>query len=338
MGLGRTTPGRAGFSGLACVYTMAYRIAVIGVGGVGGYFGGKLCRLIPDLAAEVYFIARGTHLEAIRQRGLLVETRAEGKWICHPTLVTDDFCALPRIDLCLVCVKSYDLAGVSRALKHSLAENTTIIPLLNGVDICERMRRELPEARIYPGCTYIGARLESPGRVKQVAGDCSIQFGPDPFRPMAKPLAACEAFSRSGIPFDWFEDILPELWRKFLFIASLGIVQAGFDRSLGQVMESPKMTYYLRSIMSEIADLARRSGVHLPADIIESNCRRAQSFAFDTRTSFQRDFERPDRPDERDVLTGTILRLGNRLGVDTPVTRELAALLERKKPWPALSS
>jgi 2-dehydropantoate 2-reductase len=311
---------------------MGLKVGVIGVGGVGGYFGSKLCRLISGQEAEVYFVARGVHLHAIRQNGLLLQTAAEGEWTCHPTLATDDFRALPVMDLCLVSVKSYDLHDISRQLRQSVSNTTAIIPLLNGIDIFDRMRPELNVGRIYPGCTYIGTHIASPGRIAQRGGDCKIQFGADPEAPGVKPHSVCEIFDQCDITYEWFDDISPELWRKYIFIASLGIVQAGFDKTLGQVMESPEVSRYLQSVMEEIAALGRSKGIDLPEDIVATNFRRARTFAYKTKTSFQRDFERADRPDERDILTGTILRLGKQLGIETPVSHELAEILERRKP------
>ncbi len=311
---------------------MGLKIGVIGVGGVGGYFGGKLCRLIPAHGAEVYFVARGENLSAIRQNGLLVQTAAEGEWICHPTLATDDFQMLPVQDLCLVCVKSYDLKNISRQLQHCVSDAAAVVPLLNGIDIYERMRNELSVARIYPACTYIGTHIASPGRISQRGGDCRILFGADPQAAGIQPRSVFEILAKTGIAYEWFDDISLELWRKYIFIASLGIVQASFDRTLGQVLESPGLSRYLESAMQEIAALGRGRGIQLPSDIVDTNCRRARTFAYRTKTSFQRDFERTDKPDERDILTGTLLALSERLRIETPVIRELAEILERRKP------
>jgi 2-dehydropantoate 2-reductase len=309
-----------------------FKIGVIGVGGVGGYFGSKFCRLISAQGMEVYFVARSAHLDAIRKNGLLVQTATEGEWTCHPTLATDDFEALPVLDLCLVCVKAYDLQNVSRRLQRCVSDVTSVIPLLNGIDIYERMRKELDIARIFPACTYIGTHIASPGKIAQRGGDCKIQFGGDPQRPGIRPQSVCDIFARSGIAYEWFDDISPELWRKYIFIASLGMVQASFDKTLGQVMESPELSRYLQSAMEEITALGRSKGIDLPADIVAANFRRVQTFAYKTKTSFQRDFERVDQPDERDIFTGSILRLSKQQGVDAPVSRELAEILERRKP------
>jgi 2-dehydropantoate 2-reductase len=311
---------------------MSPNIGIIGTGAVGGYYGSKLCRLMPTQGVSVYFIARGQHLEAIRQNGLSVKTAEEGTWICHPTLATDDFAELPVLDLCLVCVKAYDLQDVSRKLRQCVSEATAIIPLLNGVDIYERMREELDTARIFPGCTYIGAHIAGPGEIAQRGGDCRILFGRDPQAPQSKPDFVFELFDQSDIGFEWLEDIAAALWRKYIFIASLGLVQTAFDKTLGQVMETPQLSDCVRAVMGEITALAGKKGVNLPADIVNQSYERGRNFAYKTKTSLQRDFEQAGKPDERDLLAGTILRLGPQLGIETPATQELWRLLEQRKP------
>jgi 2-dehydropantoate 2-reductase len=311
---------------------MSLNVGIIGTGAVGGYFGSKLCRLISTQGLKVYFIARGQHLDAIRQKGLSVRTAAEGDWICHPTLATGDFKELPTLDVCLVCVKAYDLSKVVRQLRQCVSESTAIIPLLNGIDIYERMRAELDIAWIFPACTYIGTHIAAPGEIAQRGGDCRILFGEDPQAAGFKPHFIFELFDQSGIGYEWLEDIHSALWRKFIFIASLGIVLTAFDKTLGQAMETPQLSNYIREVMEEIAALARKKGVDLPANIVDESYHRGRNFAYKTKTSFQRDFEKADKPDERDLLAGTILRLGKQLGIETPVTQELMHLLEQRKP------
>jgi 2-dehydropantoate 2-reductase len=312
--------------------SMSLNIGIIGTGAVGGYFGSKLCRLIPAQGGNVYFIARGQHLDAIRQNGLSVKTAAEGNWICHPTLATDDFTKLPVLDVCLVCVKAYDLPDVSRKLRQCVSESTAIIPLLNGIDIYERMRAELDVARIFPGCTYIGVHIDAPGEIAQRGGDSRILFGRDSREPEFKPQFIFELFDQSSIGYEWLEDISAALWRKYIFIASLGLVLTAFDKTLGQVMETPRLSDYVQAVMEEITALARKKGVDLPADIVDQCYEHGRDFAYKTKTSFQRDFEQAGKPDERDLLAGTILRLGRQSGTETPATRELWHLLERRKP------
>jgi 2-dehydropantoate 2-reductase len=311
---------------------MSVSIGIIGTGGVGGYFGGKICRSLSGSDARVWFVARGRHLEEIRRNGLAVRTAAEGDWVCRPTAVTDVIEDLPPLDLCLLCVKSYDLVNVLPRLCGALSERTIVIPLLNGVDIYERVRRTVATARVLPACVYVGTHIEVPGVVRQAGGACRILLGADPQGPAFRPEAVFECFDRSGVAYEWFDDVAPELWKKFLFIAAFGLVTAASGRTLGEVMDDPAASAQVLAIMREIAAIARAAGISLSGSIVEDSHGQGRRFPPETKTSFQRDFERSDRPDERDLFAGTILRMGARLKVPTPATREASELLDRHKP------
>ena len=142
-------------------------ISIIGTGGVGGYFGGKLCKHAGDYQGAVHFIARGDHLKAIKRDGLFVKTSGEGEWLCRPATATDTIDDLPLLDVCLVCVKSYDLHDVLYRLCDRIHDDTLILPLLNGIDIYQRIRESITNACVFPACVYVGTHIEAPGRVTQ---------------------------------------------------------------------------------------------------------------------------------------------------------------------------
>ena len=307
-------------------------IGIIGVGGVGGYFGGKLCRSLsanPDM--NFYFMARGPHLEAIRQHGLRVSTSAEGEWVCRPTLATDHFTDLPPLDVCLLCVKSYDLPHTLARLKPVVVPTTLILPLLNGIDIYERIRAVISTGLVFPACVYVGTHIESYGKVAQKGGACKILLGKDPQTPNFKPQMLLDLLAQSQIKYEWFDDAYPQIWEKYVFIVAFGLVTAAFDKTLGQVMESKELSDKVIAVMSEIAKLARCQGVVLPETIVTDSHQKGGDFPYETKTSFQRDVEQPNKPDERDLFGATIIRLGLALGVKTPVTQELSEKLNLRK-------
>lgn len=299
-------------------------IGVIGVGGVGGYFGGKLAKLLEQDAGEelrVYFVARNKHLEEIRRKGLILNTADEGEQICRPTLTTNDFDDLPALDLCLLCVKSYDLNSTLKSVKGKIKSNTDIIPLLNGVDIYERIRKIIPNGTLYPLCVYVGTRIERPGKVAQDGGSCKIFLGEDPQHQGLIPHRILDLFDASKVKYTWCDDIYQEIWSKYIFIAAYGMVTASENKTLGQIMETEDLSKMVISIMSEIAEIAKKQDISLPADIVQESFKKAKSFPYETKTSFQRDFEQKDKPDERDLFGDTIIRLGEALGVETPTSR-----------------
>jgi 2-dehydropantoate 2-reductase len=315
---------------------MTLNIGVIGIGGVGGYFGGKLCRLISSDGANVYFVARGSNLDEIRRNGLWVKMAAEGEWMCRPTLATERIQDLPLLDICLVCVKSYDLSKVMQQLKEKISQETLLVSLLNGVDIYERMRANLNAGHVYPGCVYIGAHIDSPGKIVQRGGSCRILFGNSADDVDIIPTRMLEIFDHCSIERQWLDDVRPALWTKFIFIVGISLTGAAFDKTLGQMMESTQLSGIIRSVMREAAALAEKKGIALPVDVVDNSYEQASHFAYETKTSFQRDYELAWKPDERDTLGGAILRIGEQFGVETPATRELWEMLERRKPLPVL--
>jgi len=291
-------------------------IAVIGIGGVGGYYGGKLTQLLKDDGqVKIYFIARNQHLNEIKRNGLRLDTD-EGQIICLPTLATDIISELPQIDFCLLCIKSYDLADALIQLKPKITNKTTILPLLNGVDIYERIRAIIQNGIVFPACVYIGTHIEKPGKVIQRGGAGKIFLGKDPNNDCMDP-AVFDLLQKSKIKYNWTDNPYTEIWTKYIFIASYGMVTAYSNKTVGEVMQSEMLSGYVKNIMSEIYQIALAKQVLLPQTTIDDSYERGKRFPFDAKTSFQRDYENKDKPDERDIFGGTIIRLGKQLGIKT---------------------
>lgn len=308
-------------------------IGIIGVGGVGGYFGGKLCRLPKeDNGASISFVARGEHLRVIQESGLLLTSESDGELVCRPSLATDDFRRLPPLDLCLICVKEFDLSDALAKLAPVIRDETIFLPLLNGVDVYSRVRRVIRKGVVLPACVYVGTHIESPGTVHQKGGACRILFGPDPQRTDFEPQEMINLFDQAGIQSEWTVDIQVEIWRKFVFICAYGLVSAACGKTLGEIIEDDQLRGDVRAIMMEARALARASGVRLPEDIVEQSLLKARDFPPTAKTSFQRDYERQDKPDERDLFGGAMLRMADKLNVEVPGTRAVFAVLAKKKP------
>jgi 2-dehydropantoate 2-reductase len=218
-----------------------------------------------------------------------------------------------------------------------VSATSTIVPLLNGIDIYERIREDLCMAQVFPACTYITAHIADYGEVVQEGEECKIVLGKDPCATTIVPHQLLWLFEKSGIQYEWVDDVTLALWTKYIFIAAFGLVTASFDKTVGEVKSSSQLSNYVRAVMSEIVTLSEKKGVALPAGIIsESYAKVHDLFPDKGKTSFQRDVELPDKPDERDLFCGTILRLGRQLGVATPMTLELCERLSRRKPPTAL--
>jgi 2-dehydropantoate 2-reductase len=225
-------------------------------------------------------------------------------------------------------VKSYDLGKVLSNVRGVASKETLIVPLLNGVDLYERIRAVVSSGFVFPSCVYIGAYIEKPGKVIQKGGSCKILFGKDPQYRGTVPHGVFHLFERSNISYEWVDDPYPAIWEKFIFIAAFSLVTAGFDKTIGQVMESGELRDSVLSIIKEIAAVAKHQGVALPESIVEDSFNKGGDFPYDTKTSFQRDFEGADKSDERDLFGGTILRLARSSGVKVPVISLIYEKLE----------
>ena len=300
------------------------RVCIYGTGGVGGYFGGKIAEVFnnnPQFKGyEIYFIARGEHLRAIKQNGLAVKT-PDRTISGRPTLATNDISEIPSPDLILLCVKGYDLNQAVTAIKTIPNENTVIIPLLNGVDIVERIRSILDTVIVLPACLYLGTHIESPGVINQSGGNGIIILGPDRKKPEYNGDSVKNFFQKTGIKYEWYDDPLPKIWEKYLFIAAFGMVTALAREPLGTVMKKDEYRNMVRGILEEIYAISRKKGINLPADIIEKSMNKTYNFPAEARTSYQRDLESGSRFNEGDLYGGTIIREGEALGVPTPVTK-----------------
>ena len=306
-------------------YPNIKRVCVYGTGGVGGYFGGKIAAAInnqPSKGYAIYFIARGEHLKAIKQHGIVVKT-PEGTFSARPSLATSNIAEIPSPDLILLCVKSYDLHQAVASLKPVIDDNSVIIPLLNGVDITERIRTVLDRGVVLPACLYLGTHIESPGVINQNGGNGIIICGPD------KKVSEYDGdnvkvfFKETGVKLEWHDDPLPQIWEKYILIAAFGLVSAFTGRTLGAIMETDEHRNMVRGIMEEIYSISRIKAIYLAEDIIEKSLNKAYNFPYEARTSYQRDIESKSRFNEGDLFGGTILREGRVSGIATPVTESV---------------
>jgi len=293
------------------------RTAVIGIGGVGGAFGGKLAsryRSAPD--HEVVFIARGEHLKAINEKGLKLITPA-GESLVRPSLATDDPGDAGAFDLVLFAVKSYGLEQAARRMVDNIKDDTVIIPLLNGVDITERLREVLPRGIILYGTVYVSAFIESPGVIRQVSPARRLIFGPaggsiERFQPIEA------LFRDAGITAELSPAPVAALWAKFIFICPAAGVTSLFKKPFGAVMDDPEAADLLTGLIAEVRQIARAKGIALPGDIVPETLAKVRNFPYETKTSMQLDYEK-GRETEIDIFTGYIVRTGREMGIKTPL-------------------
>lgn len=292
------------------------KVAVVGIGGVGGYYGGKLAARFPQGGEhEVIFFCRGTHLETIRRDGLRLITR-EGSFIAHPSMATDSADDMGVVDVAFFAVKGYSLADVAKAVRPTIGPSTVVIPLGNGVDNDEVLANELKTGRVLNGCVHIATYIKAPGVVEQTGGSGKLFFG-DPGGLMEPYLQIETMLKEADIDGTLSAHILRDVWTKFIFIDAISAVTSLHAVTIGTVLSTPELKALLTDLMSEVEALAAHLDAGLPEDIIQQSLDRAAAFPPDTKTSMQRDVEKKART-ELETMMGYVVRKGKSTGVPTP--------------------
>jgi 2-dehydropantoate 2-reductase len=306
------------------------KICFFGVGGVGGYFGTLVTKRFQK-EHDIYFIARGAHKDVIIKNGLTLK-KAGGNEIISvsPKLCTDKPEELPICDIIILSVKSYDLASVAKEISKISNDKTIILPLLNGVDIYDRIRDHLSKGIVLPSCVYVGTHIESQGIIFQKGGSCKISIGKDPAYPNFYPEPLLNLLKGSEIDFDWEENVEISIWSKFMFIAAFGLVTAAFNKTLGEILEDSELSKKTKSIMCEIYEIAHKLNIPLNQDIVETSFLKAKQFPYEAKTSFQRDVESKGKINEGDLFGGTLIRYGTKLDIATPESKNVFQKLLRK--------
>jgi 2-dehydropantoate 2-reductase len=303
---------------------MIRNILVYGIGGVGGYFGGRLAHYYRDSRdIRVSFAARGAHLKEIAMNGLLLKA-GKDSLICRPYSASDDITKLPVPDMVLVCVKAYSLSDAVRDITGVCKDKTLIMPLLNGVDIAERIRLVLKCGILLPSCVYVGSHIESPGVVVQNGAPGKILSGCEKGRPLYRGSSELSGlFGAAGIDFGFFSDPYPSIWEKYLFTSSFALVTAYSGKTIGEVYKDPENLGLVRKILEETLAIAAAKGIGLSGDIIGETIEKANLFTDDVKTSYQRDRESGGE-NEGDIFGNAIIRMGRELNIPTPVTEKLS--------------
>ncbi len=301
------------------------RIGVVGAGGVGGFFGARLARA----GADVAFLARGPHLDAIREHGLRVhspegdlEMRAEA---------TNDAAQIGVCDAVLFCVKSYDAERAAPELRPLVGDETAIVPLLNGVDHIDLLADAVGRDHILGGMAAVFAERTEPGVVVHHGGPDTITFGEldgSRTRRAEKLLAACQD---AGISDELSSDILSVMWRKLAFICAQAGLTAVTRLPLGEIREMPPAFALYRRVLAEVLEVARAESVAIRDDTVDQLLEFAQTLEPHVFSSLHDDLVAGRRM-ELEALHGAVVRHADRHNLPVPACEAIYAFLA---PWAA---
>jgi len=298
------------------------RIAVVGAGGVGGGFGAALAKA----GADVTFIARGAHLAAMKNGGLKVRG-GRGETHVVPTRATDDPADIGKVDIVLFCVKLWDVESAGQQIKPLIGPDTAVIPLQNGIDAAERLIPILGSSAVMGGVAQISASIVAPGVIQQVGTFMRMVFGELDGRPSQRGedfLALC---LKAGFDATLSEQILTELWMKFILLASNAGMMALARQPIGKLRDDPDLRPIFMAAYQETIDVGRARGVALPADALDKILDFTSHAPPAMKASMALDLDRGNRL-EVPWLSGKVAELGRQFGIPTPTHSMMYAMLK----------
>jgi 2-dehydropantoate 2-reductase len=299
------------------------KVVVIGAGGVGGYFGGRLA----TAGHEVVMVARGPHLAALQEHGLRVHS-VKGDFSVEVPVAGDPSAFTP-CDVVFFCVKAFDTESAAAGLTPVIGPDTAVVSLQNGVDNEDQLAAAIGPEHVVGAAAFIFSTITEPGVVTHTGGPARIVFGERDNRRsdrVERLLAACRDAS---IHADIAEDIGAVLWTKFAFICATAGMTASVRLPLGDIRDAPPAWTMFRDIVTEVVQLARLEGVALGDDVVDQQMHFAEGLAADSYSSLYHDLTTGRRM-ELDALHGSVVRRAARFELEVPACRAVQAVLA---PW-----
>lgn len=293
------------------------KIIIAGIGGVGGYFGGLLAKQFQESnEVEIYFLARGEHLKQIKSKGLKL-IKGDVELNATPKLATDNANEIGIVDYIILCTKSYDLEKTIEQLRPCIGKNTAILPLLNGVDNFEKIKNILPNTTIFNGSVYIVSLIKETGVVENIGNIQKLFFGID--NTTSDELVLLEnIFKAASIDATLTRNISAISWEKFHLVASNSTATSYFKNTTGEILADKTKNEFLVSLLKEVNQIALANGVLFEKEMVSITMEKLKSLPFETTSSMQRDFQKPNTRTELETITGYIVRAGKQLNIPTP--------------------
>jgi 2-dehydropantoate 2-reductase len=298
------------------------RIAVVGAGGTGGYFGGLLARAGED----VTFIARGATLAALRAGGLTVESRVEGTFTV-PVHATDDPATVGPVDLVLFCVKAYDTTTAAEQIAPLVGPDTMILSVQNGIDNEERIAEAVGPAPVIGGIAGVSVHSRAPGVIAVDHEPGALRFGELAGGASQRTERLLRVFQRAPFIATLDPDIYTQLWEKFVFICALSGVTSLVRLPIGPILRHPETTQLFRGVMAETALVGRARGARLPDERVAEWFQEMAEINPMVYGSMYHDLAAGRRL-EVEALNGTVVRFGHDLGIPTPLNFAIFAALK----------
>ena len=295
---------------------------MMGSGGLGGFFGGRLAHV----GCEVSFVARGEHLRAMRENGLRVASAVHGDIVVKDARFSDDPAEIGVVDLVIVGVKLWDTEDAARAMRPMVGPETAVLSLQNGVTKDEILQQAFGEAAVMGGVGYVATRIARPGVIEQTGAIQRLVFGEYDGSRSERAEALLKFALAAGIDAQLSTDIRRSLWEKFVFLVGLSATTTSMRTTIWRVRTNPQTRAFLHDVMKEVVAVGRAHGVNLPEDYADERLAFADTVPPTMTSSMHHDLERGSRL-ELPWLSGGVVELGARVGVPTPLNRAVCDIL-----------
>jgi len=301
------------------------RIGILGLGGVGGYFGGLLAKAYyKSEEIEVIFIARGETQKAIAENGLKIITD-DSETVVYPKLVSNNPYEIGILDYLICATKTYDIEESLLSLQQCIAQETVILPLYNGVDAPERIHKLFPENDILKGCVYIISMIFSPGTIRKIGFYEKLFFG-SKTASISKLNELQSIFQKAKIESYLVENIEETVWEKFIFISALASVTSYLNQNIGQILSNPDAKAIYVELLKEIEMVAKAKGLQLSDDIVNQTIVKLEKSPKEATSSMHRDYLAGNKI-EAASLTKFVVEEALKYGVKTPLYEKISTVL-----------
>ncbi|MBP6348664.1 MAG: ketopantoate reductase family protein [Candidatus Obscuribacter sp.] len=298
------------------------KIAIMGTGGVGGLFGARLAAA----GGDVTFIARGPHLEAIQQNGLQIISEMRGDLLIKPACAVPSVEGLAPFDFVFVTVKLWDTDSAIETIRPIVGKNTAIISFQNGISRDDKLKAAFGAEHIIGGISYVGATILSPGVIEQKGTFQKLVFGEYSGVKTSRVQSLADLCQKAAIEAVVPDDITVSLWEKFVVLVAMSSLTAATRQSIGPVRQNPQTRALLHDVLREVYSVGIASGVKLPLDVVERQIKYLDTVAPDVTASMEYDLRQGNKL-ELPWLAGSVVELGSRLDVPTPVCRVICGIL-----------
>ena len=301
------------------------RIGILGLGGVGGYFGGLLAKAYyKSEEIEVIFIARGETQKAIAENGLTIITD-DSETVVYPKLVSNNPDEIGVLDYLICATKTYDIEESLLSLQQCIAQETVILPLYNGVDAPERIHKLFPENDILQGCVYIISMIFSPGTIRKIGFYEKLFFG-SKTASISKLNELQSIFQKAKIESYLVENIEETVWEKFIFISALASVTSYLNQNIGQILSNSDAKAIYVELLKEIEMVAKAKGLQLSDDIVNQTIVKLEKSPKEATSSMHRDYLAGNKI-EAASLTKFVVEEALKYGVKTPLYEKISTVL-----------